>query len=77
MQRAKEIDDAAEEGNDDAEADVDFYADAAADFGEEEVEGVEEEGGEAGHEEDVVPLVYEFASGVEDLVPPRLLVFVY
>ncbi|KAK2999628.1 hypothetical protein RJ639_023262 [Escallonia herrerae] len=69
------INDATPEGDEDAEVGVHDHA-AGAHLGEEEVEGVDEEGAEAGDEEDVVPSVDEIAARVEHLPPPRLVVVV-
>lgn len=70
MADVEEVEDGAEEGDDDAEAHVDFHAGGAADAGEEEVDGVEEEAHDADDEEDVVPEGHAFGSRVLDLVPP-------
>lgn len=71
VEEVEGVGDGAEEGDENAEAEVDLHAGGAADFGEVEVEGVEEHGDEAGDEEDVVPFRHELRSGVQDLVPPR------
>ncbi|KAF7806106.1 putative alpha,alpha-trehalose-phosphate synthase [UDP-forming] 9 [Senna tora] len=63
----EEIGEGAEESDEDAEGDVHLHAILFADDGEIEIERVEEEGGEAGIEEDAVPSVDEFGFGIKDL----------
>lgn len=59
VEEVEEVGDGPEEGDEDAEADVDLHAGGTADDGEVEVERVEEQGEEGGDEEDVVPLCDE------------------
>lgn len=66
----EEIGDGAEEGDGDAQAEVGGEAGGAGDRGEVEVERVDEEGDEAGDEEDVVPVGHNVAVWGQDLVPP-------
>lgn len=70
MENVEEVGDCADEGDEDAEGDVDLHAAFSADDGQEEVERVQEQADDADHEEDVVPLAHRFRSRVEDLVPP-------
>lgn len=70
MENVEEVGDCADEGDEDAEGDVDLHAAFSADDGQEEVERVQEQADDADHEEDVVPLAHCFRSRVEDLVPP-------
>lgn len=70
MEGEEEIGDGAEEGDDNAQVDVEGDAGGAGDGGEVEVEGVDEEGDEAGDEEEVVPVGYDVAVRGQDLVPP-------
>lgn len=70
MENVEEVGDCADEGDEDAEGDVDLHAAFSADDGQEEVEWVQEQADDADHEEDVVPLAHRFRSRVEDLVPP-------
>lgn len=73
VEEVEEVGDGAEEGDEDAEAEVDVHAGGSGDDGEEEVERVDEHGEEAADEEDLVPSGHEVRSRVEDLVPPRYL----
>lgn len=66
MGEVQEVGDGAEEGDEDAELEVHVEAGGAADGGDVEVEGVEEEGDEAGDEEYASPLEDELAAGIED-----------
>lgn len=68
MGEVEEVGDGAEEGDKDAEFEVDVEAGRAADGGEVKVEGVEEEGNNAGDEEDAVPSEDNLTAGVKDLV---------
>lgn len=70
MENVEEVGDCADEGDEDAEGDVDLHAAFSAYDGQEEVEWVQEQADDADHEEDVVPLAHRFRSRVEDLVPP-------
>lgn len=55
VEEVEEVGNGPEEGDEDAKAHVDLHAGWTADDGKVEVERVEEQGEEGGHEEDVVP----------------------
>lgn len=71
MGQVEEIGDGSQEGNDDAEVEVQLVASGAADCGKVQKERVDEEGEDAGDEEDTVPLEDHLAAGVEDAAAPR------
>lgn len=70
VEEVEEVGDGAEHRDQDLEVGVGGEAGGAAHHGEEEVEWVDEEGDEAGQEEDVVPEGDNVAVGLEDLVVP-------
>lgn len=70
MEEVEEIGEGAEAGDDDSEFVVGGQASGAVDVGKVEVERVDEEGEDANDEEDVVPVGYDVAVRVEDLVVP-------
>lgn len=70
MEEVEEIGEGAEAGDDDGEFVVGGQASGAVDVGKVEVERVDEEGEDANDEEDVVPVGYDVAVRVEDLVVP-------
>lgn len=70
VEEVEEIGEGAEAGDDDGEFVVGGQASGAVDVGKVEVERVDEEGEDANDEEDVVPVGYDVAVRVEDLVVP-------
>lgn len=70
VEEVEEVGERAEAGDDDGELVVGGQASCVADPRQVEIERVDEEGQNAYDEEDVVPMRYDIAVGVEDLVVP-------